>query len=87
MEGGLLERVDLASTTMAQQHQELRRAASALVLRLLAAPLVLDASATVRSDRLFNSAAPSTSSSMRANRDCVPDLDELCGCGRLKQGE
>jgi hypothetical protein len=48
VEAGLLERIDLATTATAQRQQELRRAASALVLRLLAAPLELNSSAVVR---------------------------------------
>ena len=53
VEVGLLERVDFTTratetAAAAQQQQQLRGAVSALVLRLLAAPLVLDASTTVR---------------------------------------
>ena len=48
VDAGLLERIDLTTMATAQQHQELRRAGSALVLRLLAAPLELNFAAAVR---------------------------------------
>lgn len=50
VEAGMLERVDVAaaSNASARQQRELRNAAAALVLQLLSAPLLPNASAMVR---------------------------------------
>ena len=50
VEAGMLERVDIAATSnaSARQQRELRNAAAALVLQLLSAPLLPNASAMVR---------------------------------------
>jgi hypothetical protein len=80
VEAGMLERVDVAaaSNASARQQRELRNAAAALVLQLLSAPLLPNASAMVRATHVLANLSPHPHTSSVARHADPGSIAELC---------